>query len=158
MPEHAFHGVIHGASLEAVQPERFRLRLEVGTKLHLLELGQDVRLFQNLSIPDIVKDVLKRAEISEDIQSWHLEATYPKYDAITQYNESDSDFIRRLLAREGIAFVVRNDEAAETLVFFDNPGGLAPIEGGTTLVDRASTTTAEDTILRIQERALRRLG
>lgn len=152
MAERAFHGVIHAASLEAFQPERFRLRLEVGTKLHLLELGQDVRLFQNLSIPDIVKDVLKRAELSEDIQSWHLEATYPKYDAITQYNESDYDFIRRLLSREGIAFAVRNDEAAETLVFLDNPGGLAPIEGETVLVDRATTTTAEDTVLSIRER------
>lgn len=152
MPERAFHGVIHAASLEAVQPEHFRLRLEVGTRLHLLELGQDVRLFQNLTVPDIVKDVLQRAGIPEDAQSWHLEATYPECDAITQYNESDYDFILRLLAREGIAFAVRNDEAAETLVFFDNAGGLAPVEGAMVLVDRASTMTAEDTVMSLRQR------
>ncbi len=152
LPERAFHGVIHAASLEAFQPEHFRLRLEVGTRLHLLELGQDVRLFQNLSVPDIVKDVLERAGISEELQTWHLEASYPEYDSITQYNESDEAFIKRLLAREGIAFAVRNDEAAETLVFFDNPGGLVPVEGESVLVDRGATTTAEDTVLKVRER------
>lgn len=150
-PERAFHGVIHAASLEAFQPEHFRLRLEIGTRLHLLELGQDVRLFQNLSVPDIVKDVLKRAGIPESLQAWHLEASYPKYDAITQYNESDYAFILRLLSREGIAFAVRNDAAAETLVFFDHPGGLVPVEGTAVLVDRHGTTTAENTVLRLEE-------
>ncbi|WP_224372278.1 type VI secretion system Vgr family protein [Hyalangium versicolor] len=152
LPDRAFHGVILGTRMEAFQPDHFRLRLEVGARLHLLELGQEVRLFQNQTVPEVVKEVLAQAGIPKDAQSWPLESSYPKYDALTQYNESDWAFLRRLLAREGIAFVVRNDVDAEKFVFFDGSDGLAPVEGELVLMDRASTSTAEDTVLRIQER------
>jgi type VI secretion system secreted protein VgrG len=150
--ERVFHGVILGTRLEAFQPDHFRLRLEMGARLHLLELGQEVRLFQNRSVPEAVKEVLAQAGISKEAQSWPLESSYPKHDALTQYNESDWAFLRRLLAHEGIAFVVRNEVDAEKFVFFDGPNGLAPVEGELVLMDRASTTTAEDTVLRIQQR------
>ncbi|MFY1829221.1 type VI secretion system Vgr family protein [Myxococcus fulvus] len=151
-PDRCFHGLVYGASLEAFQPEHFRLRLEVGSRLHLLELGQEVRLYQQKSVPDVVKAVLEEAGISEDSQSWTLAESPPARPAVTQYNECDHAFLRRLLAEEGIVFAVRNDEDKETLAFFDGPDGLTPLAGEGVLLVRTQTRTDEDTVLSLCER------
>ncbi|HVG60608.1 MAG TPA: type VI secretion system tip protein TssI/VgrG [Hyalangium sp.] len=151
-PERCFHGLIYAASVEAFQPEHFRVQMELGSRLHLLELGQEVRLFQKKSVRDVVAAVLQEAEISEDAQSWFLAEAPPQREALTQYNESDLEFVKRLLAEEGIVFAVRNDDAAETLVLFDGPDGLEPILGAPVLLDRAGTRTDENTVLQVRER------
>ncbi|HLL01404.1 MAG TPA: type VI secretion system tip protein TssI/VgrG [Myxococcaceae bacterium] len=151
-PERCFHGLIYAASVEAYIPEHFRVRLEVGSRLHLLELGQQVRLFQKKSVREVVELLLKEADISPDAQSWILSDPPPQRDALTQYNESDYAFARRLLAEEGIVFAVRNDDVAETLAFFDGPDGLEKILGEPTLLDRAGTRTDENTVLQVSER------
>src|SRR5262249_15987509 len=134
-PGRCFHGIIYAATVEAYQPGDFRVRLEVGSRLHLLELGQEVRLFQQKSAREVVEQVLKDAGLTA--QSWVLSDPPPQRDAITQYNESDLDLVKRLLAEEGIAFAVRNDDAAEKIVFFDGPDGLEPILGEPLLQDWA---------------------
>lgn len=150
--DRCFHGIIYAVSVEASQAEHFRARLEVGSRLHLLELGQEVRLFQQKSARDVVQEVLEQAEISDDAQRWILETPPPPRDAIAQYNESDLALVKRLLAQEGILFAVRNDSAAETLVFFDGPDGVEPLLDQPLLLDRAGTRTDENTVLQVRER------
>ncbi|WP_342378040.1 type VI secretion system tip protein VgrG [Myxococcus stipitatus] len=154
--DRCFHGLVYEASLEAFQPEHFRLRLEVGSMLHLLELGQEVRLFQEQSVPDVVKTLLEEAGVPEDAQSWTLEESTPAHVSLTQYNESDYAFLRRLLAEEGIVFAVRNDDAGETLAFFDGPDGLVPMAGDGVLLERAETRMEEDTVLSLHDRHVAR--
>ncbi|MCP3098216.1 type VI secretion system tip protein VgrG [Myxococcus sp. K15C18031901] len=151
-PARCFHGLVYAATSEAFQPEHFRLRFEVGSRLHLLELGQEVRLHQEQSVPDVVKAVLEEAGISEDSQSWTLAESPPVRPAVTQYNECDHTFVRRLLAEEGIVFAVRNDDEGESLAFFDGPDGLVPLAGEGALRVRTQTHTDEDTVLSLSER------
>ena len=149
-PGRCFHGIVYAASVEAYQPGDFRVRLEVGSRLHVLELGQEVRLFQQKSAREVVEQVLKEADLTD--QRWVLSAPPPSRDAVTQYNESDLDLVKRLLAEEGIAFAVRNDGAKETLVFFDGPDGLEPIAGEAVLQDWINVRPDASAALHVSER------
>ena len=64
------------------------------------------RIFQNHSVPDIVAEVLGAPEYVElGLEfSADLRKEYPPRDYCMQYNESDYDFIRRILSEEGIFF------------------------------------------------------
>ena len=83
--------------------------------------NEDCRIFQNLSVPDIIEEILK--EFSYSDYKLELSATYPKLEYCTQYNESNYAFLCRLIERDGIYFYFRHDEHEESrhiLVFSDN--------------------------------------
>ncbi len=82
--------------------------------LWLLTQRRGHRIFQHLSIPDIVRQVLGEWQING---SWRIDkGAYPKLEYKVQYAESDYAFVSRLLEEAGIAFVF--EEGAE-LVFSD---------------------------------------
>lgn len=147
--ERCFHGVITEAETDAPEPEHelHRVHVTIEPAVALLQLGRDARIWQDKSIPDVVKDVLSQAGIPEDATSWLLGTTYEPHPNIVQYAESDWDFILRLLHEEGIGLAVHNDEATATVVFFDDVTTLGSIGGPTTtLTARSATRTATDVI------------
>ncbi|MDI1443564.1 type VI secretion system tip protein TssI/VgrG [Polyangium sp. 6x1] len=113
---------------------------EAGTRLvarhHLFRLTQraDCRTFQDMSAPDIVKEVLTGAGIPAKEQRWKLGGAYPKRVYTTQYRETDHDFVRRILSEEGIAFFVDSSSGTDVVVFFD--GDPEAVEGDTEIVFR----------------------
>jgi len=54
----AFHGVVLEVDETALDEDAFEVELTFGSKLTLLELGRDHRIFQEMSVPDIARDVL----------------------------------------------------------------------------------------------------
>lgn len=88
----------------------------------MLTQHEDCRIFQNLSVPDIVETIFGEFAFSD----YKLELTevHPQLEYCTQYNESSFDFISRLIEREGIHYYFRhNDEGGESkhiLVLTDN--------------------------------------
>src|SRR6185369_743987 len=63
---------------------------------------RNYRIYQHLSIPDIVDKLLKEWSVQP---VWKIErATYPKLEYKVQYGESDYAFLCRLLEEAGIAF------------------------------------------------------
>jgi len=142
-----FHGVVTAAAVESPRPETWRVTLEVGARVERLRLGQSCRIFQQKTVPEIVKRVLDDAGLTGDAHAWSVRGTYEPRAYVVQYNESDWDFARRLLAAEGIGFMVRHGETAEQVVFFDDDGMWQPVEGATTtLVDRDATQLSEDVV------------
>jgi type VI secretion system secreted protein VgrG len=113
---------------------------EAGTRLiarhRLFRLTQraDCRTFQNMSAPDIVKEVLTGAGLPAKDQRWKLTGSYPKRVYTAQYRETDHDFLRRILAEEGIAFFVDSSSGTDVVVFFD--GKPEAIEGEREVVFR----------------------
>ncbi|MDC3953111.1 type VI secretion system tip protein VgrG [Polyangium jinanense] len=82
--------------------------------LWLLTQRRGNRIFQHLSIPDIVKRVLGEFGISGE---WRIDGgAYPKLEFKVQYAETDYDFVSRLLEEAGVAFVF---EDGGRLVFSD---------------------------------------
>ena len=99
----------------------------------LWRLGKRVRsrIFQNQSVPDILKHVLAdnwRLELS-----MRLSGRYEPRNYCVQYAESDLAFVSRLMEEEGIAYYFTHtaDEKHEhdqhTLVLTDNPAGFVEV-------------------------------
>jgi type VI secretion system VgrG family protein len=101
-------------------------------------LGQrsDCRIFQDLAVPRIIKQVMEEANIAADSYDLTmLRKNYAPREYCVQYQESDLDFIARLMEEEGIfyffrhAYDVKNRRGRHVLVLGDDPSCHAAIAG-----------------------------
>ena len=73
------------------------------------------RIFQNKNIEDILKTVLTGFKLK-----FKLQGTYKPRNYCVQYNETDFDFISRLMEEEGICYYFEFSSDSETMVIADN--------------------------------------
>ncbi len=140
----AEEGVGSGAPGSApTQTNRYHARIV--PQLALLKHNSDCRIFQDMSVPEIVKDVLGQAGISEiDDQLTEL---YRTWSYCCQYRESDLDFIHRLLEHEGIYYFFEHEDGLHRIVLVDGAVGHGPVEGQETIqFDRAGGEGSGDTL------------
>ena len=122
-----------------VEAERFehehigRAAIRVRIAPHLWKLAHraDCRIFQEMSVPDIVKKVLQDGGVSDT--EWKLSGSPSPRKYVAQYRETDLDFVSRLLFEEGIYFTVKHEAGKDTAVFGDDPTGLGDVPGSKTL-------------------------
>ena len=79
------------------RPTFIRYHAELVPRLWLLTKNFQSRIFQHLSIPDILKQVLADLDVSFQIQG-----TFQPREYCVQYRESDFQFASRLMEEEGI--------------------------------------------------------
>jgi type VI secretion system secreted protein VgrG len=121
-------GVIHRVDYVGVVADKLLVRVYVAPALRLLAQQIDTRIFQDLTVLEIVEQVLKPALLvygrSYDPAANKLAEPdqYPKRDYCVQYRESDLDFVSRLLEDEGISYYFEPDADAskEKLVLINN--------------------------------------
>jgi len=101
-------------------------------KIWFLSLKHDCKIYQNMSVPDIVTQVLNDNSIS-DFEFQTL-GTYPKRDYCVQYRESCLAFISRLLEEEGIFYYFDHEDGKHTITFIDQntKRGTVPLPEGQT--------------------------
>ncbi|MBY0231597.1 MAG: type VI secretion system tip protein VgrG, partial [Gemmataceae bacterium] len=108
--------------------ELLRYKLEVVPKLFLLSLNKKSRIFQQLSVTDILKQVLTGFDVS-----WQTQGTYEPRDFCTQYRESDFAFASRLMEEEGIWYCFKHADGSHTMVVGDAPSAHAAVPGPATV-------------------------
>ena len=88
-------------------------------------LGQirDHRIFQNLSVTEIIQQILQEQGFAAEDFSFKLSAQYPAREYCVQYGETDLHFITRLCEEEGIYFYFEHTESSHCLCFCDREGG-----------------------------------
>ena len=92
------------------------------------------RVYQDLSVPDIIKAVLKDSGMADEHFELRLEGTYPKREYVVQYQEPDYQFISRLIEHEGICFFFEHTADGEKVIFadananFSAPAGFEQIQ------------------------------
>lgn len=100
-----FHGVVHSVELAehlmATNASRVLYEIELGPRFWLLKKRRRSRVFQNQRVDQIVQNVLQNADIPT---VWTLQHDLPVREYCTQYEETDEEFIRRILAEAGIMF------------------------------------------------------
>jgi len=100
--------------VHAVQPaplakELSTYSLRIVPTLWLLTQRRGYRIFQHLSIPDIVDRLLDEWGVE---RAWEVErGRYPKLEYKVQYGESDFAFVSRLLEEAGISYTFPDDDA-----------------------------------------------
>ncbi len=109
------------------------LRVCVQPALGLLAHEVDTRIFQGLTVVEVLREVLEPALDAYgrkvDLESG-LSETYATRDYCVQYHESTLDFVRRLMEEEGIAwhFVHDDESGCEKLVLFDHNDACPEVE------------------------------
>jgi type VI secretion system secreted protein VgrG len=86
--------------------------------LWFLTRTADCRIFQEMTVPDIVKKVFADHPTAD--AAWELTGSYRKWDYCVQYRETDFNFVTRLLEEEGIYFYFRHTDGHNTLVLTDS--------------------------------------
>ena len=82
----------------------------------LLTKRRQSRIFQHLTVPDILKKVLAGLDVTFEIQG-----TFHPRDYCVQYRESDFAFASRLMEDEGIYYFFRHTSSGHTLVLANTP-------------------------------------
>ncbi|MFX1762478.1 type VI secretion system tip protein TssI/VgrG [Paraburkholderia sp. A1RI-2L] len=84
----------------------------------------DSRIFQNLSAPDILRQVLQPYGFTAETR---LAARYRTWDYCVQYQESDFAFVSRMMEREGIYYYFRHEADQQVLVLIDDIASHDPL-------------------------------
>ena len=108
-------------------PGTFRLaryRATVAPKIWVLTRTQNLRIFQDKDVPDILKQVLQGFDVT-----WELHKSYPKREYCVQYRETDFNFISRLMEEEGIFYFFRHTASGHKLVIADDAVSHQDIPG-----------------------------
>jgi type VI secretion system secreted protein VgrG len=117
---------IHGQVYLAAQGESgkrlTRYQLVIVPKLAYLAHRTNQRIFQHLSAPQIITQLLEEHGIlTGDGHRFDLgPVIYPKRDYCVQYDETDLHFIQRLCEEEGIHYHFQHSESGHMLVFGDD--------------------------------------
>ncbi len=140
--------------VQAAQPgvpgkELSTYSLRIVPKLWLLTQRRNYKIFQHLSIPDIVDALLEPWGVEK---AWEIDrGRYPKLEFKVQYGESDYNFMCRLLEEAGINFTFPDDPGGSKLTLSDKlesnperPGGALPY------VDNPSQTSAPTFVTRVR--------
>src|SRR3984893_2996981 len=95
--------------------------------LWFLTRTTDCRIFQEMTVPDIVKKVF--GDHSTADFKLELTGTYRKWNYCVQYRETDFNFVSRLMEEEGIYFYVRQTDGHNTVVLTDSTSKHAASAG-----------------------------
>ncbi|HJL19797.1 MAG TPA: type VI secretion system tip protein TssI/VgrG [Sandaracinaceae bacterium LLY-WYZ-13_1] len=130
--ERHVHGVISRVALAGTPtPERLRVRVELRPPQHRLVHRHGFRIFQELSVPDIVRQVFADAGLPEELFRWDVEGSYETRPYCVQYDESEWDFVNRLLEDEGIWYAFEHAADAVIMVFGDASDRVEALDAGT---------------------------
>jgi type VI secretion system secreted protein VgrG len=95
--------------------------------LWFLTRTSDCRIFQDMTVPDIVKKVFGD-EPAADFR-FDLTGKYKKWTYCVQYRETDFNFVSRLMEEEGITYYVKHTDGHNTVVLTDSTGKHTPFKG-----------------------------
>lgn len=116
----SLHGVIEEISVFPGRwDERTAFHIMIVPEAHLLRYRHGSRVFTDLSAPDVCRRIFAGAGVSSDRLEWRLSATYPARDLCVQYDESEWDFVSRLLEEEGIYYRFEHETDGHRMIFED---------------------------------------
>jgi type VI secretion system secreted protein VgrG len=163
-------GIVTGALSGQSDGGLATYQLVMRDALSVMENRVNTRVFRNKTELEIIETLIKEwrtnnpvlaATFALDFDAGLLNGKLAPREFTMQHNESDADFIRRLMQRRGIAWFFRSGlpnrrgasdtEAAaaigHTLVLFSDPHSLRQNEAGTVRFHRDAATEERDAII-----------
>lgn len=147
--ERWFHGLVKRFSQGAREHSFVHFRAELVPRFWLLAKRVRSRIFQHLSTPDILQQVLSGLDVS-----YEMLGTYYPRDYCVQYRESDFNFASRLMEEEGIYYFFKHAEGSHQMVVTDMAGRHPSVPGQNKVTyEEASGGLREDMRIRAWEKA-----
>jgi type VI secretion system secreted protein VgrG len=129
-----FNGIVKRFSQGSRDEYFLHFRAQVVPKFWLLTKKIRSRVFQHLSIPDILKQVLVGFDVNYDITG-----TYYPRDYCVQYRESDFDFASRLMEEEGIYYFFKHSDGNHQMMVSDNISKHPTVPGQSSAIYEEAT-------------------
>jgi len=126
-PKRWFSGVCSDFRLTRVEEGLARYEAIVRPWFWFLTNTTDCRIFQKKTAVEIVEEIFSKypdAKFEKRLQS-----SYPQREYCVQYDESDLNFVQRLLEHEGIMYFFEHDDNSHTMVLTDSMSKLKPVPG-----------------------------
>ncbi len=126
-----FGGVISGVKRGEREGSATHYHVTLSPEQELLTFSHDSRVFQDVTVVDVVKQIFADRHLRPCREA--LFEKYRKWDYLTQYRESDFDFVRRILALEGIYFYFDHLADGAQMVLADSVSSHQAREGWETV-------------------------
>ena len=121
-PAKQWQGIITSCEKLSVSKDETVYRFVLEPRFAALKHFQTSRLFQYQTVPDIVAAVFKHHGFSGVDYRFQKSRNYTVREYVTQYLESDFDFINRLCEEEGIWYAFeQHEQHGDVVVFGDSP-------------------------------------
>jgi len=131
-PGDVVHGLLESIDvLDQTRTVATRYMARLVPNVWLLTLGRASRIYQDTTVPDMVRLILESYGMQEGKQFNILvnrTAKSPKREYIVQYQESDWDFIQRWLENEGFFYWFSHDAEGEMLFIADENDDATEID------------------------------
>ncbi|MPY86412.1 MAG: type VI secretion system tip protein VgrG [Luteitalea sp.] len=114
----AFNGHVTRFAQSGMSGRYHRYLAVVRPWLWFLTRTTDCRIFQDMTVPDIVKAVFNDHTTADF--TFELTSTYRTWSYCVQYRETDFNFVSRLLEHEGIYYYFRHTDGRNTMVLTDS--------------------------------------
>ncbi|MDP9783064.1 type VI secretion system Vgr family protein [Pseudomonas fluorescens] len=153
------HGLIYRVEQGDCGKRLTNYKIRVVPRLAYLEHRVNQRIFQQVSVPQIITLILKEHGILTDAHRFQLSASYPPRGYCVQYRESDLYFIERLCHEEGLHYHFQHSDSGHYLVFGDDQTVFPRLEGHTVYKHGSGMASEEPVVhrfgLRLETRTSR---
>ncbi len=123
-----FHGLVSNFSYRGTEGSYASYVAVLRPWLWFLSRTANCRIFQDVTVPDVFRKVVKDTHGFSDFRL-SLSENYKTREYCVQYRESDFDFISRLLEEEGIFYFFEHEERVHTMVLGDSYSAYKQIQG-----------------------------
>ena len=113
-------------------------QMEIAPHLYLLTLRSRSRIFQHLSVPEVLKKVLDIPDVVYDLEGHFHPRTY-----CVQYRESDFQFVSRLMEEEGIYYYFKHKVDSHQMVV-SNKAEFPELQPAELILHQAEGTTVQE--------------
>src|ERR1039457_354252 len=138
-----FHGIIRKFKHSGTSEKYQLYEAQMVPSLWLLSLKENCRLFQDKKLKDIIEILLKEQDITSDLYKFRLERDDIFIKFSIQYQETNLNYLSRLLEHEGIFYFFEHFEDKHVLVFCDTEAFYQEITGQSSLTFNTNGLVAE---------------
>jgi type VI secretion system secreted protein VgrG len=121
----SIHGILADVELVHAAEGKAVVRVTLVPELFCLTNSRHSRMFTDLSIPDIIKDIFALSSLPSNSYALEFSANYKVEEHVCQYKESDYGFILRWMAREGMYYYFDHEGDREKLIITDDKNAHA---------------------------------
>jgi type VI secretion system secreted protein VgrG len=122
-----FNGFVNQFSQAGAHGNLFVYRATLRPWFWFLTRSADCRIFQNKTVPDIIKEVFRDKGFSDFEDT--LSGNYREWENCVQYRETDFNFVSRLMEQEGIYYYFAHEDGKHTLVLSDSINSHQTVPG-----------------------------
>lgn len=143
------HGLLAHFEQREMGPNYVHYHAVLVPRLWLLTLTRQNQIYQDMTVKEIIEDELKGSGFTTDDYDFRLSREYPKNEYVVQYQETDLNFISRLMEHQGMFFFFDHTDGKDRLIIADSNAAFGPIPGNNEVVFRPPSgmeTSAQESV------------